>query len=246
MLLSFFLIQTVVASVFVCAQDAHTKIVGGAAAEDGQFPYQVSLRIKNRHFCGGSVIEKRWILTAAHCLSGFNDTAITVVTGTNTLDEGGDEYKSVKIIPHSKWNSLLIRNDIGLIRVDKDIVYGDKVKPVSLARENFKKSDYPAVLSGWGKTEHPGTIPNKLQYIKLNVIDQRECLNTSFRVTDNNICTLNKEGEGACHGDSGGPLVADEVQIGVVSWGRPCAKGRPDVFTRVSSYKDWIDEHTKE
>lgn len=76
-----------------------------------------------------------------------------MVTGTNKLDEGGDEYQSVKIIPHAKYNALLIRNDIGLIRVDKDIVYNDKVKPIALANENFKKCDYPAVLSGWGKIE---------------------------------------------------------------------------------------------
>ena len=41
-------------------------------------------------------------------------------------------------------------------------------------------------------------------------------------------------------GDSGGPLVADGKQIGIVSFGEPCAVGTPDVFTRVSSYTKWI------
>ncbi|XP_012272593.1 chymotrypsin-1 [Orussus abietinus] len=222
------------------------KIVGGSDAEDGAYPYQVSLRLKNRHFCGGSILNERWILTAAHCLSGFNESKISVVVGTNTLDEGGDVYKVQKIIGHPKYSSLLIRNDIGLIQVDTPIVFGDKVKPVQLPTENFKKNDYPAILSGWGTTSYPGDVPNKLQHITLSVIDQRECLNTSLRVTDDNICTLNKKGEGACHGDSGGPLVADGVQIGVVSWGTPCAKGRPDVFTRVFSYVDWIKNHLEQ
>ncbi|EZA59134.1 hypothetical protein DMN91_008353 [Ooceraea biroi] len=219
------------------------KIVGGSSAGEGQYPYQASLRYRGRHFCGGSIINKRWILTASHCLTGFNDTAISVVLGTNTLDKGGDEYASIKKWVHPFYSSALIRNDIGLIKLDRDIVFGDKVKPINLPAKNFDKFDYPAMLSGWGTTSFPGEAPNELQHIQLTVIDQKQCLSTSFRITNNNICTLNKQGEGACHGDSGGPLVTDGEQIGVVSWGVPCAKGHPDVFTRVHSYLDWIKQH---
>ncbi|XP_077267541.1 chymotrypsin-2-like [Temnothorax americanus] len=222
------------------------KIVGGNPADDGQYPYQASLRYRGRHFCGGSVIGKRWILTASHCLSGFNDTAIAVVLGTNTLDKGGDKYSSIKKWVHPYYNSAFIRNDIGLIKLDKDIVFGDKVKPIALPTKRFEKSDYPATLSGWGTTSYPGEAPNELQHIQLTVINQKQCLSTSFRNTNNNICTLNKRGEGACHGDSGGPLVADGEQIGVVSWGIPCAKGHPDVFTRVHPYMDWLNKLTQE
>ncbi|XP_072767402.1 chymotrypsin-1-like isoform X2 [Anoplolepis gracilipes] len=222
------------------------KIVGGTSAAEGQYPYQASLRFQNRHFCGGSVIDNRWILTASHCLTSFNDTAITVVLGTNTLDKGGDEYSSIKRFIHPFYSSPLVRNDIGLIKLDKDIVFGDKVKQIALPTENFEKSNYPAILSGWGTTSYPGKVPNELQHIQLMVINQKQCLNTNFRVTNNNICTLNKKDEGACHGDSGGPLVADNEQIGVVSWGVPCAKGHPDVFTRVHSYTNWIKQHLKE
>lgn len=82
----------------------------------------------------------------------FNDTAIAVVLGSNTLDKGGDEYQSEKVIGHPRYSSALIRNDIGLIKLSKDIVFGDKVKSVGLPNENFSKIDYPAVLSGWGTT----------------------------------------------------------------------------------------------
>ncbi|XP_012542639.1 chymotrypsin-1 [Monomorium pharaonis] len=223
-----------------------TKIVGGNTASEGQYPYQASLRYGGQHFCGGSVIDKRWILTASHCLSSFNDTGIDIVLGTNTLDKGGDGYSSIKRWIHPFYNPALIRHDIGLIKLNKDIVFGDKVKPIALPTKNFNKSDYPATLSGWGTTSYPGDTPNELQHIQLTVINQRQCLSTSFRITNNNICTLNKQGEGACHGDSGGPLVADGEQIGVVSWGIPCAKGRPDIFTRVYPYMDWINKHIQE
>ncbi|KYQ59316.1 Chymotrypsin-2 [Trachymyrmex zeteki] len=222
------------------------KIVGGKPADEGQFPYQASLRYKNHHFCGGCVINKRWIVTASHCLSGLNDEIITVVLGTNTLDKGGDQYFSIKKRIHPYYNSILIRHDIGLIKVNKDIVFGDKVKPIALPTKNFDKSDYPAILSGWGTTNYPGETPNNLQHIQLRVINQKQCVTSSFRITNNNICTLNKQGEGACHGDSGGPLVADNELIGVVSWGTPCAKGLPDVFTRIYSYRTWIDKCIQE
>ncbi|XP_011170816.1 chymotrypsin-1-like [Solenopsis invicta] len=223
-----------------------TKIVGGNPADEGQYPYQASLRYNGRHFCGGSIINKCWILTAAHCLSSFNDTAVTVVLGTNTLDAGGDEYPSIRRWVHPFYNPALIRHDIGLIKLKKEIVFGDKVKPIAMPSQNFEKSDYPATLSGWGTTSYPGNAPNDLQHIQLTVINQKQCLSTSYRNTNNNICTLNKKGEGACHGDSGGPLVADNVQIGVVSWGTPCAKGNPDVFTRVYAYMNWINKYTQD
>lgn len=62
-----------------------------------------------------------------------------------------------------------------------------------------------------------------------------------------NICTLNGKDEGACKGDSGGPLVdtTSNQLCGVVSWGVPCAKGAPDVFTRVTAFTDWIEKNKK-
>ncbi|XP_043485155.1 chymotrypsin-2-like isoform X2 [Leptopilina heterotoma] len=230
---------------FVTAEDMDPKIVGGSLAKEGQFPYQVSLRKNNKHFCGGSIINENWILTAAHCLTGFNDSNIDVVAGTNTLDEGGVFYKSKKIIPHPNYSSILIRNDLGLIQLEKAIEFTDKIKSITLPTDDFSKFGNSAVLSGWGTTSYPGKPPNELQHIFLTVIPQKECLSANFRITNNNICTLNKKGEGACHGDSGGPLVADDVQIGIVSWGKPCAKGQPDVFTRVYSYMNWINKHIK-
>lgn len=246
-MLSIFCILSIVAIHGLSAESIEhiPKIVGGSLADEGQYPYQASLRHKGRHFCGGSIIDKRHILTAAHCVSGLDATDINVVLGTNTLDEGGDEYSSIKIWAHPYYNAFFIRNDIGLIKLNKDIVFGDKVKPIDLPTKYFDKSNYPATLSGWGTTNYPGETPNELQHIQLTVIDQKQCLSTSYRVTNNNICTFNKQGEGACHGDSGGPLVADGKQIGVVSWGIPCAKGRPDMYTRVFPYLDWINKHTQ-
>jgi hypothetical protein len=72
--------------------------------------------------------------------------------GTNYLDKSGDIYRSKRIISHPKYSSLFIRNDIGLIELDKDIEFGEKIQPTKLPDTNFNKTNYPAFLSGWGTT----------------------------------------------------------------------------------------------
>lgn len=106
------------------------------------------------------------------------------------------------------------------------------------------KGGEDSVLVGWGTTSYPGSTPNKLQRIDLKTLSLEECKKQAIMpVYDKQVCTLTKRGEGACHGDSGGPLVGpNQAQIGIVSWGNPCARGSPDVFTSVASYNSWIDK----
>ncbi|XP_031783595.1 chymotrypsin-2 [Nasonia vitripennis] len=218
------------AILFCFALTAHAapRIVGGSDAPDGKYPYQVSLRAPSSHLCGGSILNKRWILTAAHCALNRKHDSLTVVVGTNLLNGGkGQSYKSEYIAWHK---------DFGMLGLSHD-----KVQPISLPLEDFTKVDYPVVLTGWGTTRLGGNVPNKLQEIALKVISQTKCKSElNFPISESH--TLTKSGEGACHGDSGGPLVADGIQIGIVSFGRPCAVGKPDVFTRVFTFLGWIEE----
>ncbi|OXU29928.1 hypothetical protein TSAR_004391 [Trichomalopsis sarcophagae] len=228
---------------FAVVAYAAPRIVGGQDAPDGKYPHQVSLRAPF-HFCGGSILNSRWILTAAHCVVGRSGNAVTVVAGTHLLNGGSEQvFKSEYIVWHEKYNGGLFINDVGLIRVDRDIVFNKKVQPIPLPNEDFSKVDYPVVLTGWGRTQAGGPIPNNLQEINLKVISQTKCNEKmSVAITKSHICTLTKIGEGACNGDSGGPLVADGIQVGIVSFGMPCARGMPDVFTRVYTFISWINE----
>lgn len=220
------------------------RIVGGVDAKDGEFPYQVSLQRKGKHFCGGSIISENVILTAAHCIQEQKVYNIKVLVGTIALDTGGQLVKAKQLIPHPSYNSNTVANDIGLIRLEEPLNLGEYIKRIDLPLHDTPEGTI-LILSGWGTTTYPGKIPNKLQAIKLKSIDNKICVtqHPDEEVTDYQICTFTKLGEGACHGDSGGPLVANGTQIGVVSWGYPCAKGKPDVFTRVFKYLDWIKEN---
>ncbi|XP_071628578.1 chymotrypsin-1-like [Temnothorax longispinosus] len=207
-------------------------IVGGSDAPPGKFPYQISLRKDGRHFCGGSIINRYTILTAAHCCGPLDTTMLwniqdpwrsenlTVHAGTNLLNESGSAYRVKQAIPHSNFNFMESSNDIGVLILTTPIEYTQYIQPIPLATSNIAPEGTSCTLSGWGTTL--GTL------------------------LSSHICTLTRAGEGACHGDSGGPLVARGVQIGVVSFGAPCARGAPAVFTRVSSFTTWIRRNSVE
>ncbi|XP_028170065.1 chymotrypsin-2-like [Ostrinia furnacalis] len=219
------------------------RIVGGLDAPDGGIPYQASLRtIFDSHFCGGSILSKNFVLTAAHCTVGQYPAFIKVTVGTNSLVSGGQSYAVSKLIVHEGYDASLIANDVSLVKLAQDIVFSNRVQPIELPAGDTE-AGADLVLTGWGRTSYPGELPDNLQIINLKAVSVETCQSLYSginQVFSSQICSLTKSGEGACHGDSGGPLVENGKVVGIVSWGMPCARGYPDVYTRVHSFKDWI------
>lgn len=90
-----------------------------------------------------------------------------------------------------------------------------------------------------------GPTPEHLQYIHLRTLTNIDCISRhttwAHLIGEHTLCAFSGAvGQGMCHGDSGGPLVANNKLIGIVSWGSPCAVGRPDAFTRISYYGPWM------
>lgn len=226
-----------------------SRIVGGEAAPDGLAPYQISMQnLRGRHFCGGAIIDQRWIITASHCVSGATAPKIQILTGAQNLKNNtGKYYYPDRIVMHTNYNHPPYANDIALLHLNDSIVYDEHTQAVKYVYEPLKKDD-ELVLTGWGSMALGGTTPDVLQTLTVRVVPYEECRaahtdNLSSYVDVGHLCTFNDNGKGACHGDSGGPLVHNGTLVALVNWGLPCAKGYPDVHASVAYYHDFIRTH---
>uniref|UniRef100_A0A2K5JCW2 trypsin n=1 Tax=Colobus angolensis palliatus TaxID=336983 RepID=A0A2K5JCW2_COLAP len=213
--------------------DDDDKIIGGYTCGENSVPYQVSLNY-GYHFCGGSLINEEWVVSAAHCYK--------------TLGEHNIEFiNAAKIIPHPKYNEVKkYNNDIMLIKLSTPAVINAHVSTISLPTAP-PAPDTVCLISGWGNTLSSGAdYPDELQCLDAPVLTQAECeVSYPGRITSNMFCVGFLEGgKDSCQGDSGGPVVYNGQLQGVVSWGYGCAKNKPGVYTKVYNYVDWIKDTT--
>ncbi|XP_036324593.1 chymotrypsin-2-like [Rhagoletis pomonella] len=231
------------------------RVVNGTATTVEQFPYIVSLRgSTGSHSCGASIIAPRWILTAAHCVSGATASRISIQFASTVLDAKSTNVAKVKrIVVHENYSSWYIINDIALLELNGQLVYNYKtIAPVTLPAQGFEipqvPEGVPGVLAGWGRNYTNGPVQSTLQEVDLKIYSDEECLARHQNATTvDNICGGVDEGwKGQCNGDSGGPLLSEgHVQLGIVSWSiKPCGTPPyPGVYTKVSHYVDWIKEN---
>lgn len=200
--------------------DGSPRIVNGSNAAIGQFPYQVSLRELpfKHHFCGGSIITNRWILTAAHCMSNHATYEIIATVGSVELSGGGVEYEISEKRLHSEYVADQLGHDIALLRTVNVIVFNNLVRSIALPIEDTR-AQVPAIISGWGRVDvNDITLPNHLQYRDTTIISSESCrsqLPNAVADFDELICHWNGFG-GACHGDSGKSTLRQTQPIWII------------------------------
>lgn len=167
----------------------------------------------------------------------------------------GQEFHVIdpsSLIFHENYDDAMLRNDIGLIKLPKDIEFNENVAKVQLVQSDHVNDDFAgrtSVASGWGKLHDDDPyINSNLHYVNLDPIENVECeLEYGDFITDDNIC-VRTGGKSICSGDSGGPLktLDSHEQIGISSFVSVdgCEGEVPAVFVRVSKYLPWIKEKT--
>jgi secreted trypsin-like serine protease len=265
LLLALFLIVTSVA-LAQGGKDDGPRIVGGEEARPDAWPWQVALTVRgydiyNGLLCGGTLIDARWVLTAAHCLSYYAPSDLYVIAGIHDLVDPNPNYVRVRAkayLPHPDFDYYYAWNDLAMLYLSEPILErpadGDTL-PIAYA--NLVPSDAGSLfdvmgtVTGWGTTDpYSWSYPERLQEVQVPIVHNAECRRIYGGITDGMLCAgFDEGGKDSCYGDSGGPLVVfDEssdrwLQAGIVSFGAGCGlPGWPGVYTRVSTYRDWIQE----
>lgn len=228
------------------------RIVGGYEADIKDISFQVSLQ-GGFHFCGGSLIAKRYVLTAAHCTAGHSEInpSFKVRIGSNYSAKGGLLLKPLRIHQHKLYNGMTIDYDFSILELED---YEIRSLPFDIEFAKLPVSDdLPdgtiLTVSGWGNTQNPFESNSALRAVRVPKVNQDVCAQAYMGfgdITDQMICAgLPEGGKDACQGDSGGPLFYKDTLVGVVSWGYGCAKpSYPGVYARVAAVLPWITEKT--
>jgi len=247
-------------------------IINGEDSAKGRWPWQISLQVKrddgsSGHSCGGSLIRKDWVLTASHCVF-FDRKPSSYLVKLGGFQLSADDFDQTlgvsQIIMHPEFGMFAsgVPNDIALLKLDGDAdLSSPNIALVDLPVGNQKfAGNINCYITGWGRADRETQLPSdKLQEAHVPVWTNDECkdmygfLIWMMPLFEHHICTGDPSPEvdtSACHGDSGGPLVCDISGAGdwrlagVTSRGgsADCDK-YPTVYTRVSSFLDWIDQY---
>ncbi|XP_045487491.1 serine proteinase stubble [Pieris rapae] len=235
------------------------RIIGGREARQAEFPWQAHIRISEFQ-CGGVLVSRWYVATAAHCVSRARVRDIAVWLGA--LDTSAGSHTARRLgVSHKLLHPLFQfrmtqpdRYDIALLRLTKPITYTSHILPICLPDTEMELWGKSGVIAGWGKTDasmgHTGT--NLLRSATVPILSIDQCIKwhqskqISVQIHSEMICAGHSDGhQDACLGDSGGPLIVKEngrfFLVGITSAGFGCGVDhQPGIYHNVLTTAAWI------
>ncbi|XP_047184205.1 transmembrane protease serine 9 isoform X1 [Scophthalmus maximus] len=207
----------------VCGRPAlNTRIVGGQPAPEGSWPWQVSLHRFGFHFCGGSLINSQWVLTAAHCVKSANTNNLVVYLGRESQEGSNPNEVSrtaTQIINHPDYNVVTNDNDLSLVKLSSPVTFTSYILPVCLpAASSTFYSGTDTWVTGWGNIGSGVVLPSpqNLMEVEVPVVANRQCrcdygVDT---ITDNMICAgLRTGGKDSCQVSISPPVCESDFYL---------------------------------
>jgi secreted trypsin-like serine protease len=237
-------------------------IVGGTAVPNGKYPFMAALLDKRRAgdafdelFCGGTLIDKDSVLTAAHCLVNPNPDKLEVVVGRTALNQNWGQLRSVSHrFIHPRYNGNGYGYDVAILKLSRPL---KGIKPIKLAtakQNNLEKPGHILTTAGWGVVkQRPGPFDVRtfrMHEVSVPVVSDSHAKQAyqsqGLKYLPSLQVAAGKKGNGPCFGDSGGPLFGSgsRTQVGITSHGAGgCGRAHyPAVYTEVNDAQigKWI------
>ncbi len=239
--------------------EAAGKIVGGTDVTIAQFPYQVAVMDSSFfQFCGGTIVNASWIVTANHCVEGMTASRLRIGAGSSKLStvRTSGQIRSVsQIIRFAGYTSPERGKDVALLKLSTPLdLSGPNAQAIGVVTAaeaaTATATGTAVVVSGWGTTASgSNSSPDNLRATTVNVISQSTLTSQYGSTITSDQLGAAAPGKDSCQGDSGGPLVVTVGGVkklaGVVSWGNGCADSRfAGIYARASSFESWITQQT--
>ncbi|XP_030374458.1 seminase [Scaptodrosophila lebanonensis] len=239
-----FLLWLLDSSGICTSQSIEPRIVGGTTTTQSQIGgYVVNIRYNGQFICGGTLVSNLFVITAAHCIYGYQANSMTVQGGVTRLTQRGVIRRVYKAMRPSIYNPELLNMDVGVIKLRSAMV-GRNISPISLCSVQWRAGSYMRV-SGWG-----ATLPNvsdtsiQLRTVRLRLMNKTVCKSMYRGVTElyASMFCARASGKDTCTGDSGGGVIYNNQLCGIVSWGLQCADPRyPGVYTSIHRARSFIN-----
>lgn len=229
-----------------CGIQSTARIIGGSKTTIGEFPWTALIKYRNRYNhtafqCSGALINFRYVLTSAHCISGMEIVNIwypmevrlgewNLNTEVDCIIDGQDydcadpylDIKIQRIIVHESYISTSPNqyHDIALIRLSEEVVYTEFVRPICLPfSDHLRKQDFTKlkfIVAGWGRTEVAAKSDIQRKII-VPGFDTQKC-SAQYKgerifITSSQLCAGGVTGKDSCSGDSGAPLMAVDASL---------------------------------